>query len=57
MNDLHYYAGLQCAGCDMSTEDLYEQLGWTDYEFMEKSVLTIGGVWFCCAECYEVEYL
>jgi hypothetical protein len=51
MDELIDYAGLECEGCGITSEQLVAQEDWTEKDIEECSRWMDWGGWYCHSDC------
>lgn len=46
------FAGLECAGCGITSEQLVYQEGWSEDDIDSNSRTTNCGNWYCHTDCF-----
>lgn len=46
------FAGLECAGCGITSEKLVCEEGWTEADIDNNSKTTVEGNWYCHIDCF-----
>lgn len=47
------FAGLECAGCEITSEQLVYQEGWSEDDIDSNSRTTVEGNWYCHIDCFK----